>query len=147
MTFMNKPKLIEISDKLLGCHREISELYSEYAKSVGLTFSGLVVLGILWKENNCTQSIIIKKSCLPKQTVNSIIKGFVKLGIINELTESETDKRNKQIKFTKYGKEYADKIMLKTQDAECQALNKIGEENAKLLVKIIGSYKNNLKFE
>ena len=143
---MNKPKLIEISDKILSYHREISDLYNEYAKSVWLTFSSFVVLGILWKESNCTQSIIIKKSCLPKQTVNSIIKGFLKQNIIKELTELETDKRNKQIQFTEYGKKFADKIMLKVQSAECQALDNIGEDKAKMLIEIIGNYKKNLNF-
>ena len=144
---MNKPKLIEISDKILSYHREISDLYNEYAKSVGLTFSSFVVLGILWKESNCTQSIIIKKSCLPKQTVNSIIKGFLKQNIIKELTELETDKRNKQIRFTEYGKKFADKIMLKVQSTECQALDNLGEDKAEMLVEIIDDYKTKLNFK
>lgn len=143
---MNKLRLIEISNKLLSFHREISELYSDFAKSQGLTFSGFMVLNIIWNESDCTQSTIIKKSCLPKQTVNTIIKGFIKQGIVKNLKELKTDKRNKIIKFTEYGKEFTDKIMLKVQDVECSALNKIGEEKARILVKIINDYKNNIQF-
>ncbi len=142
---MNKPKLIKISDLILANHREISELYSEYAKSVGLTFSSLVVLSILWKEKDCTQSIIMKKSCFPKQTVNTIIKSFIKQGILNELTELKSDKRNKLIKFTDFGKKYADDIMLEIQNAECYALDMVGEKKARMLSDIIAEYKNNLK--
>ncbi len=142
---MNKPKLINISDLILANHREISELYSEYAKSVGLTFSSLVVLSILWKEKDCTQSIIMKKSCFPKQTVNTIIKSFIKQGILNELTELKSDKRNKLIKFTDFGKKYADDIMLEIQNAECYALDMVGEKKARMLSDIIAEYKNNLK--
>ncbi|MBQ9245122.1 winged helix-turn-helix transcriptional regulator [bacterium] len=142
---MNKPKLIKIANDLLGYHREISEFYSDYAKSAGLTFSSLKVLSILWKESDCTQSLIIRKSFLPKQTVNTIIKTFQKLGIIQQLTESETDKRNKIIKFTENGRKYADNIMLKIEDAECNALNILGEKDAKTLIEVIGKYKSNLK--
>ena len=142
---MDKPKLIQITNNLIGYHREISEFYSEYAKSVGMTFSSFVVLSILWKEQDCTQTTIIKKSFLPKQTVNTIIKSFKNLNIIELLSEAETDKRNKIIKFTKYGKKYADSIMLKVEEIECHALNKLGIEKAQLLVDIIGQYKNILK--
>ena len=142
---MNKPKLIKIANDLLGYHREISEFYSDYAKSAGLTFSSLKVLSILWKESDCTQSLIIRKSFLPKQTVNTIIKTFQKLGIIQQLTESETDKRNKIIKFTENGRKYADNIMLKIEDAECNALNILGEKDAKTLIEVIGKYNSNLK--
>ena len=143
---MNKPKLIKISDSILANHREISEVYSDYAKSSGLTFSSLVVLSILWKEKNCTQAIIMKRSYFPKQTVNTIIKSFIKQGILNELTESKSDKRNKLIKFTDFGKKYANNIMLNIQKAECNAINMLGEEKAQLLVDIISQYKNNLRF-
>ena len=143
---MNKPELKKVTDILLKNHMEITEFYSEYAKSVSLTFSSFKVLGILWKENNCTQSVIIKKSFLPKQTVNTIIRSFINQNIIEELTEMETDKRNKIIKFTQEGKKYADEIMSTVEEVECRALDKLGENKTNLLVQIIEEYKNNLKF-
>ena len=142
---MNKPKLVEISDKLLINHRELSEKYSEYAKSIGLTFSGFIVLGILWREVKTTQSHIMKLSCLPKQTVNTIIKSYNKQGIITQSEDESKDKRNKYITFTAEGKKYANKVMKKVKDAEITALGKIGEEKAQLLLEILTEYKKNLQ--
>jgi DNA-binding MarR family transcriptional regulator len=142
---MNKPKLTQISNSLLINHRELSEKYSEYAKSAGLTFSGFIVLGILWKEGKTTQSHIMKLSCLPKQTVNTIIKSYNKQGIIIQSEDENKDKRNKYITFTAEGKKYADKIIKKVKEAEINALDKIGEEKARMLLEILTEYKNNLQ--
>ena len=142
---MNKPKLVEISDKLLINHRELSEKYSEYAKSIGLTYSAFIVLGILWREVKTTQSHIMKISCLPKQTVNTIIKSYKEQGIIIQSEDENKDKRNKYIIFTAEGKKYADKVMKKVKDAEVAALAKIGGEKAQLLLDILTEYKKNLK--
>ncbi len=142
---MNKPKLIEISDNLLINHREISEKYSEYAKSIGLTFSSFIVLGILWREKKTNQSHIMKLSCLPKQTVNTIIKSYKEQGIIIQSEGDKKDKRNKYIIFTAEGKKYADKVMQKVKEAEIKALDKIGEEKAQELLVILREYKKNLK--
>jgi DNA-binding MarR family transcriptional regulator len=142
---MNKPKLAQISDNLLINHRELTEKYSEYAKSLGLTYSGFIVLGILWKKGKTTQSHIMKLSCLPKQTVNTIIKSYNKQDIIIQSEEENKDKRNKYITFTAEGKKYADKIMKKVKEAEINALDKIGGEKAQLLLEILTEYKNNLQ--
>lgn len=142
---MNKPKLVEISDKLLINHRELSEKYSEYAKSIGLTYSSFIVLGILWREVKTTQSHIMKISCLPKQTVNTIIKSYKEQGIIIQSEDENKDKRNKYIIFTAEGKKYADKVMKKVKEAEVTALAKIGGEKAQLLLDILTEYKKNLK--
>ncbi len=142
---MNKPKLVEISDKLLINHRELSEKYSEYAKSIGLTYSGFIVLGILWREVKTTQSHIMNISCLPKQTVNTIIKSYKEQGIIIQSEDENKDKRNKYIIFTAEGKKYADKVMKKVKEAEVAALAKIGGEKAQLLLEILTEYKNNLQ--
>lgn len=142
---MNKPKLLKISDNLLINHRELSEKYSEYAKSIGLTFSGFIVLGILWREGKTTQSHIMKLSCLPKQTVNTIIKSYKEQSIIVQSEDNNKDKRNKYITFTAEGKKYADKIMKKVKEAEINALDKIGEEKAQLLFEILTEYKKNLQ--
>lgn len=142
---MDKLKLKEQSEKLLKFHREISGFYNEYAKSVGLTYSGLGVLSIIYEESNCTQKTITQKICLPKQTVNSIIKNFCEQGIIEVPFESNVDKRNKVIKFTEKGRQFAEKIISKIKEAEYASLDSLGEENRENLINIIEMYKNNLK--
>lgn len=128
-------------------HIAISGIYDEYAKSVGLTSASFVVLGMIYEEENCTQGTIAKSTYLPKQTINAIIKSFVKQGILEIPIELNTDKRNKIITFTEKGKVYAEKIISKVKDADYRALDSLGDENCEKLVNIIGLYKNNLKID
>lgn len=142
---MDKLKLKEQSDKLLKYHIAISGIYHEYAKSVGLTSAGFIVLGIIYEEKNCTQGTIAKITYLPKQTINAIIKAFVKQGIIDNPVELTSDKRNKIIKFTEKGQLYAEKVISKVKQADYRALDSLGAERCEQLVEIVGMYKNNFK--
>ena len=78
---MDKLKVEEYSENLWQIHIGISGFYNEYAKSVGLTLAEFKVLAILYKEKNPTQSKIVQLTYLPKQTVNTIIKSFLKMVI------------------------------------------------------------------
>ena len=144
---VDKLKLKEYSEKLVKFHRDISGFYNDYAKSVGLTYASLGVLGIILNEENCTQTTITQHMCLPKQTINAIIKSFNKHGIIEPPVESDSDKRNKVIILTGKGKDYAEKIMSKVQEAEYAALDSLGEERCKNLIQTIAMYKDSLKIK
>ncbi len=144
---MDKLKIQEYSEKLWQIHIGVSGFYNEYAKSVGLTLAEFKVLVIIQKEKNPTQKRITQLTFLPKQTVNAIIKGFLTKGIIKEPIESDTDKRNKVISFTKDGKKYAEEQISKAKEIEYNALASMGEERIKNLVEAITIYKNNLKIE
>lgn len=76
---------------LFSSWRKIDELYGKYAKSVGLTSLGLLILDTIYTmPENYTQKEICEKTNLPKQTVNVIIKTLWKEGYI-ELKEIDTE--------------------------------------------------------
>lgn len=147
---LDKLKLKEQSEQLIKFHRDISGFYNDYAKSVGLTYASLEVLGIIWYKKCClqeevTQKTVTQKAYLPKQTVNAIIKAFIEHGLIEPLVESDLDKRNKVIEFTENGKKFADKIITKMKEAEYNALDSLGEQKRSKLIEIIAQYLDNLK--
>ena len=142
---MDKLKLKELSEQLFKFHVEISGVYNEYAKSCGLTYAGLKVLAIILETENCTQKTITQYTYLPKQTVNAIIKSLIKQNIIAPLIESDKDKRNKVINFTKEGKKFADNVVEKAKEIEYRALDSLGEENTKAFIKAISIFRDNLK--
>lgn len=144
---MDKLKIQEYSDKLWQIHIGVSGFYNEYAKSVGLTLAEFKVLAIIHKEKTPTQKRITQLAYLPKQTVNAIIKGFLTKGIIKEPVESDKDKRNKVISFTKDGKKYAEEFVSKAKEIEYNALASMGEERIKNLIEAITIYRDNLKIE
>ncbi len=143
---MDKLKIEEYSEKLWQIHIGVSGFYNEYAKSVGLTLAEFKVLAILYTTENSTQAKITQLAYLPKQTVNAIIKGFLKKELI-ELIESPTDKRNKVLSFTKNGYMYANNLISKAKELEYNALSSIGEEKINTLIETMTMYRDNLKVE
>lgn len=137
----------EYHDKIWQVHLSISDFFSEYAASVGLTFAAFKVLGIICKKKVCTQKDIMQLTFLPKQTVNGIINNFSKQGIIQEPFEAENDKRNKVITFTSKGRLYAEEIICKIREATFRALDNIGEEKRNALIESISLFRQNLYIE
>jgi len=110
--------------------------YELYARKYNLTAKELFVLDIVWfAPDGCLQSEICERLSATKQTVSTIIKKFWKLGYIS-LTESETDRRNKIVRFTDSGKEYTAKIIPPVANAEINAMAELdlsGEDIAELV--------------
>ena len=78
---------------------EWDAVYEEYAKSVGLSYTGLIVLYEIYEIENCTQKKLGEYCFIPKQTVNAVVTSFYKKGWIT-LEEMPQDRRNKTIHLT-----------------------------------------------
>ena len=88
----------------------ISKLYADWAKEKGLTYYSLYTLEVIYEnQKGCTQKMICDELFLPKQTVNSILADFEKKGYVF-FEKDQTDKRNKLIKFTAKGLEFAEYV-------------------------------------
>ena len=106
--------------------------YELYARRFNLTAKELFVLDIIWfAEDGCLQSEIC-------------IKKFWKLGYLS-LTGSETDRRNKVIRFTDAGLEYAGKIIPPAANAEIDAMAELNCEDIRELVRITTQFSEYMK--
>ncbi len=120
--------------------------YELYARKYNLTAKELFVLDIVWfAPDGCLQSEICERLSATKQTVSAIIKKFWKLGYIS-LTESETDRRNKIVRFTDMGKEYAAKIIPPAANAEVDAMSELdlSDEDIAELVRLTTLFSNQM---
>lgn len=120
------------------CHlRDVqTAAYELYARKYGLTVKELFVLDIIWfAPDGCLQSDISERLSATKQTVSAIIKKFWKQGYIS-LTESETDRRNKIVRFTEAGMEYTRKIIPPAANAEINAMAELNGKDIAELVRI-----------
>ena len=109
--------------------KDCTVLYEEWAKEQGLSANGVLVLYSLGEENaSCTQKSISQKWCIPKQTVNTILKDFQKKGYVEMILQPE-DKRNKLIRLTDSGKLFAGKIIGRLRKRELYVMEKMGLEN------------------
>lgn len=119
--------------------------YEAYAKRFGIGYKNLFVLRALYTfENGCTQMEICQDAFISKQTVSAIIKSYLNAGYIT-MEELSSDRRNKLIRFTPKGKEYADKIIPKVLEAEMKAMADFTEEQQELFLKMCTQYAENLK--
>lgn len=119
--------------------------YELYARKYNLTAKELFVLDILWfSEDGCLQSDICKRLSATKQTISAIIKKFWKLGYLS-LTEATADRRNKIIRFTDAGREYARPIIPPAAHAEIDAMAELSENDIKALIRITTLFSNTMK--
>lgn len=129
----------------------IDTLYSEYARTLNLTRSSMDTLYFLYKSQNkddiqCTQKAVCEEYDLPKQTVNTIIAGFVKDGLI-VLGESQEDRRQKILLLTEKGRVFCAETFHKIEQAEVRAFSKIPKEGREMLLSLMGQYSRELEKE
>lgn len=119
--------------------------YELYARKYGLTAKELFVLDIIWfSEDGCLQSEISERLSATKQTISAIVKKFWKLGYLS-LTESETDRRNKIVRFTEAGMEYTRKIIPPAANAEIDAMAELNGEDIAELVRLTTLFSEQMK--
>lgn len=110
--------------------------YELYARRHNLTAKELFVLDMIWfADDGCLQSEICERLSATKQTVSAIIKKFWKLGYLS-LTEAQQDRRNKIVRFTQTGREYANQIIPPAAAAEIDAMAELEENDVAELVRI-----------
>lgn len=125
----NHKKIQRELQRYYSLWKDGNAMYEEWAKAHGLSSNGVLVLYSLHGDNGeCTQKSISHKWCIPKQTVNTILKDFLNKGYVKMTSDSE-DKRNKLVCLTDSGKEFADDIIGKLQNRETYVIEKMGLEN------------------
>lgn len=113
-------------DRLWKVEQQIDGVYEEYAKSVGLSYTGLCVLHLIYSDKIYTQKAIAEQLFLPKQTVNTVVSNFCKKGIL-ELNELLDDRRHKTIHITEKGKALINDIMPQLEQAELYGLEQLSD--------------------
>lgn len=130
------------------CHlRDIQyAAYTQCARKHNLTTNELFVLDIIWfTPDGCLQSYICERMSATKQTISAIIKKFLKLGYVT-LTEDGKDRRNKIIRFTPAGYEYAGIIIPPAAKAENDAMAELAKkENIVELVRLTTLFSDLMK--
>ncbi len=130
---LSNAAFMEQLNKYYAVWQEYNYVYEEWAKAHGLSVNSLLVLCAVHDgREGCTQKKISQRWLIPKQTVNMVFKDFERRGLV-WLSPMPEDKRNKAIRFTKAGNEYADSIISELRKAELSAVEKIGIERMKQL--------------
>ena len=129
---MNKNKnVLSELQRYYALWKDSTAMYKEWSKEQGLSSNGVLLLYSFHEEDSSyTQKMLSEKWCIPKQTVNMILKDFEKKGYV-EMVPMPNDKRNKQICLTEKGKLYAANIVTKLHEKESYVIAQRGIGNIK----------------
>ncbi len=129
----NHTIFMEQLNKYYAVWQEYNYVYEEWAKAHGLSVNSLLVLCAIHDGgDDCTQKKISQRWLIPKQTINMVFKDLERRGFV-ELFPMPEDKRNKVIRFTRAGKEYADTIISELRKVELFVIEEIGVERMQQL--------------
>lgn len=110
-------------------------------KNVHCTFGGHV---LFYAKDGLTQKEICERTFQSKQTVSLIIKNLLDNDYVT-LSENADDKRNKTVRMTDAGCDYAEKPVRHITRAEDAAMSMFTPEEQKTLIDLSRRFTNNLE--
>ena len=113
---------------------KIDGIYYKFDKKMGINESDLCLFYALYPNYKLSQTKIAKEWQIPKTTLNTRLKKYEKIGIL-ELNYLPNNKKELLVSLTTKGKEYLDPFFNKLFIAEDKALKKVYEEYGLMFVK------------
>ena len=118
------------------CDKELDELYHKYAVHHHLSDAALWILYAIYDANEMiTQSDICNTWFFTRQTIHTALKGLEQQGII-EVTSIPTNKKSKQLHFTKDGKQTAQQLLTPLLEAEKNVFTAFSDEENELYAQL-----------
>ena len=136
---MSREKLDQEIQSCLQSMQVMDAMYEEYARKNGLTYMSLYILETIYEQSVCTQKLISEITLYPKQTVNMVIRSFLKKGWV-VLEQDEIDRRNKRIQLTGVGRVFARQIVEPYWDAASEAFSELNSEEREKMIKIWNTF-------
>ncbi|MCH3977850.1 MAG: MarR family winged helix-turn-helix transcriptional regulator [Candidatus Methanomethylophilus sp.] len=140
---MEGSKKTDRTDRLMDSTAAADRLYQDYAKSVGMSYTSLLVLDILYDAGPISQKEISEAMMCSKQSVNQIVRALWEKGYA-ELSEDLSDRRNKQVRLTESGTAYAEKLLLPLYEASENAFDVLGAEKSEEMIRSVIAYTRRL---
>lgn len=122
----------ETMSRLNAALTNIDSAYAIIAKKHGLTFNALMMIYLMNEEERITQKQVCDALFLPKSTVHSILREFIKQGYAT--LEARDNKKEKHIVATVKGKQFISKICEETNRMERNVLQALGGDACAFLV-------------
>lgn len=131
--------MISRAEEFCQLRQDIELVYDNFARMNGLSYTALYTLNAINSIEKCTQKKICAQSFMPKQTINSVMKGLVDKGWV-ELITCKTDARERIACFTEKGKEEVLPLLTKIQESETEAIAAFSEEEQLKLISMMRTY-------
>ena len=125
--------LSEIMQEYNRQWQKCSALCKQWAEGMGVTYHELLALTTPAGAGACTPKMIAEQWSLPKQTVHSDLRSFMKRGWV-VLAALREDGRGRRILLTEEGNGALVRIIGALDRRERAVLRRFGEENARRLI-------------
>lgn len=135
---MNRENL-ELMKDINGSIIKIRGAYAEWTKRQNRNYYEMLIFYSLRENTTCTQSQICTNYCVPKQSINNIIKSLHENDYICFL-ENDQNKRSKKIQLTSKGKTYYDSLIQPLSHLEENAVKLMGPDKLLEMTKLSLSY-------
>lgn len=134
---MKKDKSLEIFN-LFSLIRKVQGLKNQSFKEMKANGIKSAIFLFLIYEENITQSIIVERMAVAKQTINNIIMELCEKDYIERISD-KYDKRIKILQLTEKGSLYANDFLKPIIDYNEKLYEKLGEEKINHLIEEISS--------
>lgn len=114
-------------------------IYSEWSSRHNISYNEMLVLYTIRENGFCTQKQICDNYLLPKQTMNNVIAGLRKDGVL-EYNDAHSKGHEKAFILTPKGKEYAAPFLESLDTVESRALELLGEDKLQALTGLLLEY-------
>ncbi len=119
-------------------YKELDDIYHNYAKARGLSDSAFWVFYFICERMEAyTQAELCANWYYSRQTINSTLKNLEKQGYI-ALVPEPGNRKNKQIRLTREGESFAEKMILPLVEAEKNSFRNMKEEERDGLERLFG---------
>ena len=136
---------IQTSKKYIRAFDEQTSLYEAYARHCGLVGKSLYILiWLYYTKGGITQKKIVQKTYSSKQVVHATIKNWREKDYI-VTCENAKDKRNKLLRLSPAGRQFASEILDPLEAMEVEALKSFSQEEREQLIQLTQRYTQQLK--
>ena len=93
---------------------------------------------LIFLDSPVTQLDVAERMMLPKQTINSAVMSLVKKGYVT--LEKIAGSKKKKIVLTEKGRAFAEETVRHIINAECRAVERMGEEKLSRYIELYGEF-------
>lgn len=114
-------------------------LYSAWSANHGISYHEMLVIYTIREFGFCTQKHICDSYLLPRQTMNNVISGMRKNGLLVYSSEHSVG-REKAFVLSDKGETYAAPLLDSLDILESGALERLGSEKMAMLIQLLSEY-------
>mgnify|MGYP003288655989 CR=1 FL=1 len=114
-------------------------IYSKWSNLHGISYHEMLVLYTIRERGFCTQKQICDSYILPRQTMNNVITGMRKNGLL-ELSSRYSKGREKAFVLSEKGENYAMPFLTSLNTVESDAVERLGADKLQVLTDLLLEY-------